>query len=145
MSVFSPRYKKAVTALLNAYQSGQLGHDHQGGSAITHLLGGNHDWLTVINPAQGSIDHEQQQSDPHQFAKSMEAIIAADFSVEEIIQLEARFEGRNYSPSGQWLSTLDDDNDPEGNLGLSAVMQWLEAIEFSITENAEIPTFQLAG
>ena len=145
MSSFSPRYQKAVSTLLNAFQSGQLGHDHQDSSAITHLVGGSNEWLDVINPAQGTIDHNQKLLDPRQFAKSLEVITAANFSVEEIIQLEARFEGRNHSPSGQWLSTLDDDNDPEGNLGLSAVLQRLEEMESPIMEKEEMQVLQLVG
>ncbi|MEM7370682.1 MAG: hypothetical protein AAF587_18865 [Bacteroidota bacterium] len=131
MKTLSTRYQSSVSTLLAAYQTGTLGHGGEGNCAITHLLDGQRDWMDVINPASGHIDHWNKYNHPRQFAKGLQLINNSPFSVQEIIKLEALFEGRVKDPQGHLISTLDEDNDPDATLGLGAVITGLEEIEFA--------------
>lgn len=129
MKTYSTRYQTSVSVLLTAHQNGTLGHGGEGSCAITHLLQGKNDWIDVINPSRGHIDHWNKYNHPRQFAKGLQTIDDSPFSVEEIIKLEALFEGRIKNNQGHFISTFDNDNDPEGNLGLHAVITGLEEMD----------------
>lgn len=135
MEAFLPaRYYQSVSILLAAYQSGTLRHNEDGGCAVTHLLGGKSDWMDVINPTTGRIDHWKKYNHPRQFAKGLQLISDSPYSVEEIIAIEALFEGRVQALAANKMSTLDAVNDPEASIGLSAVLEGLEAMEYKKEE-----------
>ena len=125
MKTSTYRYELSINALMDAYLAGKLGHSSRNGCAVTHVLGGKSDWMDVINPLAGTIDHENKVTNPKQFAKGLQQISRHHFTVEEIICLEASFSGRRKDLTGKFISNFDDTNDPDCTLGLSAVFESL--------------------
>ena len=129
MNSSSIRFRDTVSTLLAALQSGMLSHGSEGDCAITCILGGERAWLDVINPTNGQIDHWTKYNAPRKFAKGLQLITDSSYSIEELIQLEALFEGRVKDERGNLISTLDDENDPGATIGLSALLTGLEAMD----------------
>lgn len=126
MNPYDTRNSLATQQLIEAFSTADLGHS-RGRCAVSVLLGGE-DWMEAIEPRKGTIDHQNKLAHPRRFAAGLRQIQAAGFSVEEIIDLEARFEGRAYSmtsAANYMVSSFDDSNDPDGAMGLNAVIQYL--------------------
>ncbi|MEO1450296.1 MAG: hypothetical protein AAFV07_12260, partial [Bacteroidota bacterium] len=73
---------------------------------------------------------------PRKFAKGLRQIQATSFTVEEVIALEACFEGRSISSFTEDIrvSSLDDSNDPDGAIGLNAVLHFLHQDFSSVSQ-----------
>jgi len=121
-------YKDTVTRLIIAYAQGRISHNGHKGCAVTHILGGNIDWLNVIHPRTGSVDHQFKITNPKEFAKGLALINGSGFSIEQIIRLEAGFSGRHIDENGARISTLDDSNDPDCNLGMNGILSILSEL-----------------
>lgn len=137
MNTHTSRYQKAVSALLLAYERGDLGHDPQKNCAVTHLLGGKKEWIDAIHPILGTVDHETKMRNPRTFAQGLSQINESEFSIEEIIEIEAHFSGRKTDGQGNRFSTYDENTDPEGSLGLSAVFQMLPLLDNNNSFNSQ--------
>lgn len=122
------RYKDAVTRLIIAYAQGKVSHNGKGACAVTHILGGSMAWMNVIHPRTASIDHQFKITNPKEFARGLEIISNSGFSVEEVIKLEAGFSGRQSDDLGAFMSTFDDSNDPDCNLGMNGVLAVLSSL-----------------
>lgn len=126
MEPYAKRNSLASSLLIQAFANATLGHSRYN-CAVSVLLGGT-DWMEAIEPRTGTIDHRNKTSHPRRFAKGLRQIESASFSVDEIIALEACFEGRSRHLASEGsirVSTLDDSNDPDGAIGLNAVLQYL--------------------
>lgn len=85
-------------------------------------------WMNVIHPRTGTIDHQFKITNPKDFAKGLNIINKSGFSIEEIIRLEAGFSGRQADEKGALISTFDDANDPDCNLGMNGVLSVLSEL-----------------
>ncbi|MEL6675185.1 MAG: hypothetical protein AAFR61_23450 [Bacteroidota bacterium] len=124
MTLFSA-FRPNLADLVEAVQLGRVSHLSLDQHAITMLLGGKKDWLDVIDPAKGTIDHAIKVSEPKRFTRGLKQIQKAGFSVEQIIRLEASFSGRVKNEKGRYLATWDEQSDPGANMGTEAVLQML--------------------
>ena len=115
--------------LMHAFLNGKIGHGGNSPCAVTHILGGKRDWIDVIQPSRGTIDHKLKLSDPTRFAKGLQLINESAYTIEEIIYLEAQFCGREKDSSGRLMSTWDETNDPDGAIGLEAVLEGLQQLK----------------
>lgn len=120
-------YKDTITLLMIAYAQGRISHNGNS-CAVTHILGGDMAWLNVVHPRTGTIDHQFKLTNPKEFAKGLAVISESGFTVEQIIRLEAGFSGRQIDESGARISTFDDGNDPDCNLGMNGILSILSEL-----------------
>lgn len=119
-------HQQAISRLVDAMASGSLGHQSPGNCALSHLIEGKR-WMDIIDPVKGTINHKLKLSDPRNFADGLREITASGLSVDQVIKIEAEFAGRVKVSNGDLPATLDDDTDPGGIQGLSAVINMLES------------------
>lgn len=121
-------YKDTITLLIIAYAQGRISHTGHTGCAVTHILGGDIAWMNVVHPRMGTIDHQFKITNPKEFAKGLSVIRDSGFTIEEIIRLEASFSGRQTDKNGARISSYDDVNDPDCNLGMNGVLSVLSEL-----------------